>query len=146
LGEELARRGFERQGGIARRVEADGVVVEVDVLAGQVSVKAEATAEIAVERERTENVAEEARELATKAAQDRVDRAAARDAAAAEEKAKADVAVKLERKLGDLQRELDAVTARVSAEALKEKARQIGEIEELHEDGETGELTIKVRL
>ena len=38
------------------------------------------------------------------------------------------------------------VTARVTAEALKEKARKLGEIEEMHEDAETGELTIKVRL
>ena len=53
---------------------------------------------------------------------------------------------KLEKKLGDLRKELDSVTTRVTAEALKEKARTLGEIEELHEDSETGELTIKVRL
>ncbi len=146
LGAELERRGFERKDGVARRVEEDGVVIEVDVKTGAVSVKAEATAEIAVEKERTERVIEEALETGTRAAQERVDREVARDAAAAEQKAKGDVAAKLEKKLGDLRKELDQVTARVTAEALKEKARKLGEIEEMHEDTESGELTIKVRL
>ena len=146
LGAELERRGFERADGVARRVEEDGVVVEVDLKSGTVSVKAEATAEIAIEKERTERVVEEAIERGTRAAQDRVDREVARDAAAAEQKAKGDVAAKLEKRLGDLRKELDSVTTRVTAEALKEKARKLGEIEEMHEDTETGELTIKVRL
>jgi hypothetical protein len=146
LGAELEKRGFTRENGIARRVDDDGIIIEVDVKTGAVSVKAEATADIAIERERTERVVEEVLERGTQAAQDRVDREVARDAAAAEQKAKGDVAAKLERKLGDLRRELDSVTSRVTADALKEKARKIGEIEEMHEDVETGELTIKVRL
>lgn len=146
LGAELERRGFQREGDVARRVEDDGVVIEVELKTGTVSVKAEASAEIAIEKERTERVIEEALERGTRAAQDRVDREVARDAAAAEEKAKGDVAAKLEKRLGDLRRELDTVTSRVTAEALKEKARKLGEIEEMHEDAETGELTIKVRL
>jgi hypothetical protein len=146
LAAELSRRGFTREGGVARRVEEDGVVIEVDLSTGAVSVKAEATAAIAIEKERTERVVEEALERGRRAAQERVDRDVARDAAAAEQKAKTDVAEKLERKLGDLRKELDAVTSRVTADALKEKARKLGEIEEMHEDAETGELTIKVRL
>jgi hypothetical protein len=146
LSEELERRGFQRENGVARRVEEDGVVIEVDVKTGAVSVKAEATAEISIDKERTERIVEEALEQGTSAARGRVEREAEREAAAAEQKAKGDLAAKLERKLGDLRRELDSVTSRVTAEALKEKARQIGEIEELHENGETGELTIKVRL
>lgn len=146
LAEELARRGFARDGAIARRAEEDGIVVEVDVSTGTVSVKAEATADIRVERETTTHVPEEALERGTKAAQERVDRQVEREAAGIEKRALEDVTKKLERRLGDLRRELDAVTAKVTADALKEKARQLGEIQELHEDAETGELTIKVRL
>ena len=146
LGSELARRGFSLADGVARRVEEDGVVIEVDVKTGAVTVKAEASAAIAIEKQRTERVIEEALEAGTRAAQERVDLDVARDAAAAEEKARGEVAEKLEKKLGDLRKELDSVTTRVTAEALKEKARTLGEIEELHEDSETGELTIKVRL
>jgi hypothetical protein len=35
---------------------------------------------------------------------------------------------------------------RVTIDALKERAGQLGEIEELHEDAESGELTIKVKV
>ncbi len=146
LGEELARRGFTRDGGVARRTDEEGVVIEVELATGTVSVKAEASANIEISKERTENVVEEALERGTKAAQDRVNREAEREAQAAEQKAKDEVAKKLERRLGDLRRELDSVTAKVTADALKEKAKQLGEIEEMHEDVETGELTIKVRL
>jgi hypothetical protein len=146
LSAELERRGFKRENAVARRVEEDGVIIEVDVTTGAVSVKAEATADIAIDKERTERIVEEALDRGTRTAQERVDRDVAREAAAAEQKAKDDVAAKLEKKLGDLRRELDAVTSRVTAEALKEKARKLGEIEEMHEDTETGELTIKVRL
>jgi hypothetical protein len=146
LSAELERRGFTQDNGVARRTEEDGVVIEVDVKTGTVSVKAEAAAEVAIEKERTERVYEETIESGTRSAQERVDREVAREVAAAEDKAKADVAAKLEKRLGDLRRELDSVTSRVTAEALKEKARKLGEIEEMHEDAETGELTIKVRL
>jgi hypothetical protein len=149
LAAELARRGFARDSSdprALRRVEGDGVLVEIEVTTGNVSVKGEATAEIALERERTELVAEEGLAQGTHAAQARVDREALRAAAAAEQRAKTAVTAKLERRIGDLRRELDLVVTRVTAQALKEKARAIGEIEELHEDAETGELTIKVRL
>lgn len=146
LGDELERRGFTRADGVARRVSEDGVIVEVELATGTVSVKAEATAEIAIDKERSERVAEEVLERGTRAAQERVEREAEREAAVAEQKAKGDVAAKLERKLSDLRRELDGVTSRVTADALKEKARALGEIEEMHEDAESGELTIKVRL
>jgi hypothetical protein len=146
LGAELERRGFERSAGTARRIEADGVVVEVDVTTGAVTVKAEASSAIAVEKEHVERIYEEQLAQGTQAAQEHVDRAAEQEAAKAEARAKTEVAAKLERRLGDLRRELDQVTARVTAEALKEKAKTLGEIEELHENVETGELTIKVRL
>ncbi len=146
LGEELKRRGFARENGTARRVEDDGVTVEVDVKTGAVRVEAEATAHITIEKERTERIAEEILERGTRAAQECVNREAECEAALAEQKSKGDVVQKLERKLGDLRRELDAIAHKVTADSLKEKARKLGEIEEMHENAETGELTIKVRL
>lgn len=146
LAAELISRGFVRDGGTVRRTSEDGVVIEVELATGAVSVKAEATAKIAIETQRTESIVEERMEAGRQAAQANVERQAEREAAAAEEKARNEVAARLEKKLADLRRELDSVTSRVTAEALKKKARQIGEIEEMSEDVETGELTIKVRL
>jgi FtsH ternary system domain X5 len=146
LAAELARRGFTRKNGVASRTGEDGVIVEVELATGAVSVKAEATANIAIETQQTERIAEEVLEKGRKQAQQRVEARAESEAKAAETKAREEVTARLEKKLGDLRRELDSVTARVTADALKEKARQLGEIEEMSEDAETGELTIKVRL
>jgi hypothetical protein len=146
LAAELERRGFTRKDGVASRASEDGIVITIELATGAVSVKAEATANIAIETQQTERIQEETLEEGRRAAQKRVERRAESEAAAAETKAREDVTAKLEKKLGDLRRELDSVTARVTADSLKEKARQLGEIEEMSEDAETGELTIKVRL
>src|SRR5262249_45487429 len=53
LAADLAQRGFTVEAATARRAEADGVVVEIDLASGVVSVKAEANADIAVDKEQT---------------------------------------------------------------------------------------------
>ena len=52
---------------------------------------------------------------------------------------------KLEGQLQDLRQELDEAVNRVTAEALKRKAAQMGQIKEMTED-ETGNLTIVVEV
>ncbi len=146
LAADLVARGFTRKNGAATRTDPDGVVIDIDLKTGAVSVKAEATARIAIEREHSTRIAEERLAAGQRAAQEQIERAVEQEAKIAEEKARQEVTARLEKKLGDLRRELDSVSARVTSEALKEKARQLGEIEEISEDAETGELTIKVRL
>lgn len=155
LAAELATRGFVREGSpsgppcsvpLARRDEGDNVVVEVNLETGTVSVKAEATADIKVDKETVERLARAHLEQRRKVVQERLETEAKAEADEAEREARSEVAKKLEKRLGDLRRELDAITSRVTAEALKEKARSLGEIEEMHEDVEAGELTITVRL
>ena len=51
----------------------------------------------------------------------------------------------LEGTLRDLKGELDTVVNRVTATALKTRAGELGQIEEVHEDANGG-LTIKVRV
>ena len=52
--------------------------------------------------------------------------------------------------LGELQKqlrgELDDAVNRATGEALKEKARQLGEVQEISENAETGELIIRVKV
>lgn len=143
---ELVKRGFTKDGDVLTRNEEGGVVVEVNPKTAAVSVKAEASAAIDVEHTQVETVVEEVLVRGTEAAQRRVDARVERDAQAAETKAREEVTAKLERRLGDLRKELDETATRVTAEALKEKARRLGEIEEMHENQETGELVIKVKL
>jgi FtsH ternary system domain X5 len=53
---------------------------------------------------------------------------------------------KLERELDDLKPELGEIVNRVTREALKRKAAQMGTIQEISEDDRTGSMTIKVEV
>ena len=53
---------------------------------------------------------------------------------------------RLEAQLGDIRKELHQAVNRVTAEALKQKAAQLGQIKEVTEDPQSGSLTIKVEV
>ncbi len=53
---------------------------------------------------------------------------------------------RLEAQLGGLRQELDEAVNRVTAEALKRKAAQLGRIKEITEDPQAGSLTIVVEV
>jgi len=52
----------------------------------------------------------------------------------------------LERKLQELQPEVADVVNKVTRDALKEKARQLGTVKEISEDAESGSLTITIEV
>jgi len=145
LAAELAKRGFERKGDVLTRTEKDGVVVEVDARAGTVTVKAGAkkTVDVKVERTYVSRTASDADIEARGNAE--VKREIDRQVDDKREALRQDVSKKLEGRLRDLRAELDQVVNRVTAEGLKEKARSMGQIEEIAEDG-NGNVTIKVRI
>ncbi|MCA9587934.1 MAG: hypothetical protein KC657_21570 [Myxococcales bacterium] len=146
LAAALEARGFTVDAGRARRDEGEGVSIEVDLATGEVRITAEREQQIEVERERTGSVYEENDVKGRAKLQERLDRDLEREAREAAERSRETLTKALEKRLADVREELDRVSARVAAEALKEKARSLGEIEELREDAETGELTIKVRV
>lgn len=147
LAEELASRGFTRDGDVAVRTEPDGVRVAVDVTTGDVSVtladqaKVELTAKGEVTIAQPKATAEQEAQARQKARSKLED-----EAKNAEERLRVEVTRRLEGRLRDLKSELDAVSNKVTAEALKVRARQLGTVEEIHEDAATGSLTIKVRV
>lgn len=145
LAAELEKNGFERDGDIMRRTDDDGITIEVDVKEGTVTVKAEGSGEVSKTIERDRWVEEEAAAKAEENLRDAARRQLENEVEAERAKLSEEVAEKLEQKLGDIRDELDKVTNRVTAEALKKKAAQIGEIEEVQED-EGGNVTIKVRV
>jgi hypothetical protein len=154
LSDELVRRGFERDGNVARRATGDGVTVEVDLDSGTVTARAEADVHVDIKGQvdgprryrESEGNSPENREIERAALQAELEATLAAREAKETKLARRATTERLEASLRDLKRELDAATNRVTAEALKEKAKSMGEIEELVEDAETGALTIKVKL
>lgn len=148
LAQELEKRGFERRGDEVVR-EQDGIRVTVDPKTGTVTVSAESAHEVDLEQQKEGRAwddvgpnAKEVREQLRKQAKDDLEKKA-------EEKTselQTEVTDKLEKRLGDLRRELDQAVNRVTAEALKKKAAQIGQIKEMSEDPQTGSLTIVVEV
>lgn len=150
LADELEQRGFKRDeknpGTMVRETE-NGVTVEVDLETG--TVKATVTSQADVKRtvERSGTYGDRVREEDVRGDLEKKARAQAeREIAAEEERLRREATRRLEEELRDLRQELDGVVNRTTARALKERAAQVGEIEEMVEDPETGSLTIKVRV
>jgi hypothetical protein len=147
LERELAAAGFEqREDGQWVRVDEDGVEVRVDPKSSTVTVSASADADVDITRERVvaawaENDAA-TRDRGRKGLIDELEG----EVSEREKDLQAKVTAELEGKLGDLRRELDQISNRVTVEALKQKAASMGEVQEVSEDAETGSLTIRVKI
>ncbi len=152
LRDELLRRGFvvvEGDPGTVVRVEADGIVIEVELASAQVTVSLDDTS--SVEASASRSVTSEQPPLAAEVSireklQKKVDEDLEKSVARQAERAREAVTERLEKRLGDLRRELDQVVNGATATALKERAAQLGEIETVDENAETGELTITVKV
>lgn len=145
LAAELAQKGFERKGTLATRKEADGITVSVDLDSGEVSVNAEGHSEVNLETERTAVVDNQLAPDRERALRDAAKQSLEREAKAEEEALRKKVTEQLEGKLLDLKDELDGVVNRVTGQALRQRAAELGQVEEVHEDA-NGSLTIKVRV
>jgi hypothetical protein len=145
LAQELAQRGFARDGNTARRKESTGVEVEIDLETGQVSATAEGHQDVKLETERTAVVDQLQKDEREAALRRVAQESLKREAKAEEEALRKKVTQQLEGTLKDLKGELDGVVNRVTATALKTRAAELGQVEEVHEDA-NGSLTIKVRV
>ena len=150
LARELEARGFERQedGTLVRKSE-NGVCVTVEPCSGEVTIRAEAEDSVELEGHRegygyddvgpgNKHIKERLSNELKADLEKRADQHA--------EKVQTAATNKLEKELQDLQPEITEVANRVTAEALKQKAAQMGEIKEISEDRESGSLTIKVEV
>jgi hypothetical protein len=150
LAQELEKRGFERQDdGIMVRKNDIGSTIEVEPCTGKVTIRAETEETVTLEgskegygyedygpRRKTveENLSKELKGELEKRAEHQ------------QSKVQSDATTKLQEELDDLQPVITEVVNRVTAEALKRKAAQMGEIKEITEDPEAGSLTIKVEV
>jgi FtsH ternary system domain X5 len=149
LGDELERRGFQRadDGTLVRRAQGVSVTVEPDT--GTVTVRAEAAADVKVEAVRDGRAYEESGKQVQRlrdAMRQELQRDLEKTVDAKETGLQTAVTDKLEAQLGGLRTELDQAVNRVTAEALKRKAAQLGQIKEITEDPQAGSLTIVVEV
>ena len=144
LAAELEQRGFKRDGKTAQRKDGD-VVVEVNVETGDVSVTAEGHTQVNLETERTAVVDNTLAGDRERHLRDAAKQSLEREAKAEEEALRRKVTEQLEGKLRDLKDELDGAVNRVTGTALKQRAAELGQVEEIHEEA-NGSITIKVRV
>jgi hypothetical protein len=146
LAAELEKKGFRREGDKAVRTEADGITVEVSLKDGEVKVIARGEKALELKTQRSGVAVDETKNTREQELRKNAQTALEAEASAEEGKLRREVTEKLGARLKDLKVELDGVVNRVTVAALKERAAQLGTVEEVNENAETGELTIKVRV
>lgn len=143
LGKELEDLGFTRDGKTATRTDPDGVTISVDLDTATVTVKLGSKSSV------EETVELSARVADVKAGEERLRDDAIRELdERVQERTEAlrrEVTAKLEKKLGDLKKELDGAVGKTTVAALTERAGQLGSIQEQTQD-EAGNVTIRVKL
>ena len=144
LGAELEQRGFRRDGKTAQRKEGE-TLVEVNLETGDVSVTAEGHAHVNLETERTAVVDNTLAGDRERHLREAAKQSLEREAKAEEDALRRKVTEQLEGKLRDLKEELDGAVNRVTGLALKQRAAELGQVEEIHEEA-NGSITIKVRV
>ncbi len=145
LAAELSQRGFTREGTTATRKEGADVRVEVDLETGEVTVTAEGHAHLELSTERAAVVDADVPNDRERQLRAVAKESLEREAKAEEEALRRQVTERLEGTLRDLKEELDGVVNRVTGTALKQRAAELGQVEEVHEEA-NGSLTIKVRV
>jgi hypothetical protein len=145
LAAELEAQGFVRDGDKATRSDPDGIVIEVDLKSATVTARIGASSKLEEAIDRRANVAIERQQASEAALRDDVMRELDERLASRTEALRREVTATLEKKLGDLRKELDGAVGRATVAALTERAASLGNIQSVVED-EAGNVTIKVKL
>jgi hypothetical protein len=148
LRDELERRGFKPKGTVLVRTD-DGVTISIDPETGTVTVAAAATEQVSVQAEKHGRAFDDTGPNAAQVKQQlrgQLKQELGRQVDQKQEALQSQVTDQLEGRLSDLRQELDQVVNRVTAEALKRKAAQLGQIKEMTDDPQAGSLTIVVEV
>jgi hypothetical protein len=148
LKEELKNRGFEEKDGQMVR-QGDGSTVTVDPNTGTITIKAETGQTVELEGTR-EGISYDDIGPGSKAVRQSLQKELQKDLEKRAEQKQGELQTKatekLQEQLGELEQEMTQVVNKVTIEALKEKARSMGEIKEISENAQAGELTIKLEV
>lgn len=148
LAAELERRGFQQEDGVL--VKRQGTIaITIDPVSGTVTASNEE--ECALERKRKKaghayNDTGPSRDDAERKLRDELQQELESEVEDCNQKLQQKVTETLEKALAGAREEIDQVVNRVTADALKIKAGQMGHIKSLSEDAETGSLTIVVEV
>jgi hypothetical protein len=148
LRKELEQHGYTPEGDQMVRTDG-GAKIVVEPTTGTVTVKAEAEQDVSVKGNQegfsyTQQGPEAKKAKETLRGQLRKNLDEQVDARQA--KLQKELTDKLEARLGDVRQQLDRVANKVMAEALKVKAKQMGQVKEITEDPQSGSLTIVVEV
>lgn len=146
LARQLVERGYAREGDVLTREIDGGVEVRVDLVEGSVHVGVKAELDLELKAQRTSSADVSRLDAAKKQLGDALQGELAKEADAATESLRREATRRLEASLEGVRGELDQAIHRATADALKQKARQLGEVQEITEDPETGAVTIRVRV
>lgn len=147
LAEELEREGLAEQDG-QWVLDCEGVRITVDLETGRVTAKSQVAQELELERQVDRQIVRETereREVARKQTQQELQQVLANEAAQRQQELQGAATDALEAALRDHRGRIDRAVNRATAAALKQKAKQLGEVKQISEDGE-GSLTIVVEV
>ena len=148
LRQELEKRGFEGKNGQLVRRHGD-LTTTVDPVSGSITVRSGTEQDVELHGQR-EGLSYDDFGPGEKALRrnlkEQVQQDLEQQARHEQGKLQKEATDRLEGHLADLQKELNQAVNRVTAEALKRKAAQIGAIKEITEDPQSGSLTIKVEV
>lgn len=148
LRRELEGRGFSNDGKEMVRSK-DGITVRVDPETGDVTVTSELCEDLELSAEKETRAYTDVGPGAQKtkeALREDVIKDLEKQAGNKEGTLQGQATEQLEAEVENLRRELDQAVNRVTAEALKQKAAQLGQIKEMTEDPESGSLTIVLEV
>lgn len=146
---ELKARGFAEQDDGTMRRTTGQTTVNVDPCNGEVTVTSEAKDEVTVEVKKEGHAIDDikgSRAAVEGRLKERAKEEIDKKFTEAQDKAQAAATESLERALSDLQPELNQIVNKITREALKAKAAQLGRIQEIAEDAESGSMTIKIEV
>jgi uncharacterized protein involved in exopolysaccharide biosynthesis len=145
LAVELGKQGFDRNGETAVRTDGE-TTISVGLKTGTITVRSELKKKVELTEQRTGTSWDPEQKKAREKMKKELVRDMEKEVSDQQRELQQRMTDKLEGQLADLRRELDQAANRATAEALKQKAAQIGQIKELTEDPESGSLTIIVEV
>ena len=152
LADALAQRGFSRVDGEPNVLELqpeEGVTIRVDAESGRVEARVSGTATISLKREKSNSVDVDTKsdiQRGEERLRKQLKAQLEQEATEHSDSVRQELTKKLEEHIAEVRPVLDRAVNEVTAGALKTRAAQLGEVESIEEDADSGSLVIRVKV